>query len=49
MQMPTLILIELSTDEETLEEIIAKVPEYLRETAQIARAISETAQTTPEF
>ena len=38
-----LILIQISTDEETLEEIIAKVPEYLRETPQIAYAISEIA------
>ena len=38
-----LILIQISTDEETLEEIIAKVPEYLRGTPQIAYAISEIA------
>ena len=38
-----LILIQISTDEETLEEIIAKVPEYLRGTPRIAYAISEIA------
>ena len=37
-------LIEISTDEKTLEEIIAKVPEYLREDPQIAYAISNIAK-----
>ena len=43
------ILVELSTDEETLEEVIAKVPKYLRETSQIARAISEIARVRRNF
>ena len=34
------ILIESSTDEETLEEVIDKAPEHLRKTPQIAYAIS---------
>ena len=37
-------LIEISMDEETLEEVIAKVPEYLREDPQIAYTISNTAK-----
>lgn len=37
-------LIEISTDEETLEEVIAKVPEYLRNSPQIAYAISNIAK-----
>lgn len=37
-------LVEISTDEETLEDIIAKVPEYLREKPQIAYAISNIAK-----
>ncbi len=37
-------LIEISTDEKTLEEVIAKVPEYLREKPQIAYAISNIAK-----
>ena len=37
-------LVEISTDEETLEEVIAKVPEYLREKPQIAYAISNIAK-----
>ena len=37
-------LIEISTDEETLEEVIAKVPEYLREDPQIAYGISNIAK-----
>ena len=37
-------LIEISTDEETLEEVVAKVPEYLREKPQIAYVISNTAK-----
>ena len=37
-------LIEISTDEETLEEVIAKVPEYLQEKPQIAYAISNIAK-----
>ena len=37
-------LIEISTDEETLEEVIAKVREYLWEKPQIAYAISNIAK-----
>ena len=37
-------LVEISTDEETLEDVIAKVPEYLREKPQIAYAISNIAK-----
>ena len=37
-------LIEISTDDETLEEVIAKVPEYLQEDPQIAYAISNIAK-----
>ena len=37
-------LVEISTDEETLEDVIAKVPEYLREKPQIAYVISNTAK-----
>ena len=37
-------LIEISTDGETLEEVIAKVPEYLQEDPQIAYAISNIAK-----
>lgn len=44
-----LILIQISTDEETLEKIIAKVPEYLRENPQIAYAISEIARQRRHF
>ena len=39
-----LILIQISTDEETLEDVIDKVPEYLREIPQIAYTISEIAR-----
>ena len=38
------ILVEISTDEETLEEVIAKVPEHLRKKPQIAYAISNIAK-----
>ena len=38
------ILVKISTDEETLEEVIAKVPESLRKTPQIAYAISDIAK-----
>lgn len=38
------ILVGVSTDEETLEEVIAKVPDYLRETPQVAHAISDIAR-----
>ena len=37
-------LIEISTGDETLEEVIAKVPEYLQEDPQIAYAISNIAK-----
>ena len=37
-------LIEISTEEETLEEVIAKVPEYLQEDPQIAYEISNIAK-----
>ena len=43
------ILIEMSTDEETLEAVIDKVPEYLRETSQIAYAISKIARQRRNF
>ena len=43
------ILVQISTDEETLKEIIAKVPEDLRETSQIAHAISEIAKQRGNF
>ncbi len=38
------ILVEISANEETLEEAIAKIPEYLREKPQIAYAISNIAK-----
>ena len=38
------ILIESSTDEKTLEEIIDKVPKHLQKTSQIAYAISNIAK-----
>ncbi len=38
------VLIAISADEETLEEVIAKVPECLRKTPQIAYAISDIAK-----
>ena len=38
------ILVGVSTDEETLEEVIAKVPDYLRETPQVAHAMSDIAR-----
>ena len=37
-------LIEISADEETFEEVIAKVPEYLQEDPQIAYGISNIAK-----
>ena len=37
-------LVEISTDEETLEDVIAKIPEYLWEKPQIAYVISNTAK-----
>lgn len=37
-------LIEISTDEETLEDVIAQVPEYIQEKPQIAYAISSIAK-----
>ena len=43
------ILVQISTDEGTLKEIIAKVPEDLRETSQIAHAISEIAKQRGNF
>ena len=39
-----MILIGISTDEETLEDVIAKVPEYLRKSPEIAHAISGIAK-----
>ena len=39
-----IILIGISKDEETLEKIIAKVPNYLQEVPQIAYAISDIAK-----
>lgn len=38
------ILIGISDEEEPLDEVIAKVPDYLHESAQIAYAISELAK-----
>ena len=43
------ILVEISIDEETLEEIIDKVPEYLQETSPIAYAIGEKARQRRNF
>ena len=43
------ILVEISTEAETLEEVIAKVPKHLRETPQIAHAISEIARQRLDF
>ena len=43
------VLVRISTDEERLEEVIAKVPEYLRDTPQIAHAISEIARQHRDF
>lgn len=43
------ILVQISTDEETLEQIITKVPEDLRKTPQIAHAISEIAKQRGNF
>ena len=43
------IHVEISTEDETLEEVIAKVPEYSRETPQIAHAISEVARQRGDF
>ncbi len=43
------ILVEMSIDEETLGEIIDKVPEYLRETSRIAYAIGEIARQRRNF
>ena len=37
-------LIEISTEEETLEKVVAKVPEYLRGKPQIAYALSNVAK-----
>ena len=38
------VLVRISKDEETLERVIDKVPEYLRNIPQIAHAISEIAR-----
>ena len=38
------ILIGISTEEESLDEVIAKVPDYLHDSPQIAHAISELAK-----
>ena len=43
------ILVEMSSDEETIEEVIDKVPEYLRETPEIAYAISKIARQHQDF
>ncbi len=43
------ILIGISEEEETLDEIIAKVPDYLQDSPQIAYAISELANQRENF
>lgn len=43
------IVVAISEDEETLEKVISKVPEYLRETPLIAQAISEVARQRQDF
>ena len=43
------VLVSISADVETLQDIIANVPEYLRETPQIAQAISEMARQRKDF
>ena len=43
------VLVGISTEEETLEEVIAKVPKHLRETPQIADAISQIARQRRDF
>ena len=43
------VLVEISTGKETLEEAIAKVPKYLRETPEIACAISDIAKQRKNF
>lgn len=43
------ILVGISNEEETLEEVIDKVPEYLRDNPQIAYAISDIAKHRGEF
>ena len=43
------VLVGSSTEEETLEEVIAKVPKHLRETPQIADAISQIATQRRDF
>ena len=43
------VLVSISADAEMLQDIIANVPEYLRETPQIAQAISEIARQRKNF
>ena len=43
------ILVGISEKEETLDEVISKVPKYLRDMPQIAQAISEEARQRREF
>ena len=43
------VLVEISTGKETLEEAIAKVPKYLRKTPEIACAISDIAKQRENF
>lgn len=43
------ILVGISEEEETLDEIIAKVPDYLQDSPQIAYAISELAKQRENF
>ena len=43
------ILIGISTEEEPLDEVIAKVPDYLHDSPQIAYAISEIAKIRGEY
>ena len=43
------ILVGISEDKETLDEVISKVPDGLRETPQIAQAISEVARQRRNF
>ena len=43
------ILVGISSEEETLDEVIAKVPDYLHDSPQIAYAISELAKQRENF
>ena len=43
------VLVSISTDVDTLQDIVANVPGHLRETPQIAQAISEIARQRKDF